>query len=345
MYNKKINRILGAICIITAMMAIALVSGCAETGQKGNLTENVTEIHFGYQPSTHQIAYLTARDKNWWNENLAPLGVLKITENLFPSGAPEMTSMLAGDLDVAYVGAAPFITALGKGLDAKIVAAVQVQGSDLVVRTGVPYENPEDLKGLKIATFPSGTIQDTLLRNWLKTNNIDPDKDVTIKSMTGAEAITAISVGEVDAVFLPHPDPTKIESAGYGRTVLKSGEIMPNHACCVVVVSGDLIRNHPEIVTQIVKTHVKATEYINEHHDEAAQIYVNDQGNATTQESLLPIIQKSIQEWDGTWVADPHLIVNSTVNYANLQYELEYIDKPLTEKDIFDMSFYDSLQK
>ncbi len=339
MYNKKINRILGAILIITAMMAIAFVSGCTETGQKENLTENITEIHFGYQPSTHQIAYLTARDKGLWNTSLAPLGIVKTTENLFPSGAPEMTSMLAGDLDVAYVGAAPFISALSEGLDAKIVAAVQVQGSDLVVRTGVPYEKPEDLKGLKIATFPPGTIQDTLLRNWLKTNNIDPDKDVTILPMAPADAVTAISASQVDAVFLPHPSPTEIEKKGYGRTVIQSGEIMPNHACCVVVVSGNLIRNHPEIVKQIVQTHVQATEYNNAHPDEAAQIYAADQ------EMNITIVRDSIKEWDGTWVANPHLIVNSTVDYANIQYELGYIGKPLTEKDIFDMSFYDSLQK
>lgn len=339
MYNKRINRILGAIFIITAMMAIAFISGCADTGQKENVTQSLTEIHFGYQPSTHQIAYLTARDKGWWNESLSPLGIVKTTENLFPSGAPEMTSMLAGDLDVAYVGAAPFISALSEGLDAKIVAAVQVQGSDLVVRTGVPYEKPEDLKGLKIATFPPGTIQDTLLRNWLKTNNIDPDNDVTILPMTSADAVTAISAGQVDAVFLPHPSPTQIKEGGYGRTVIKSGEIMPNHACCVIVVSGDLIRNHPDVVKQIVKTHMEATEYNNAHPDEAAQIYAADQ------EMNITIVQDSIKEWDGTWIADPHMIVNSTIDYANIQYELGYIKKPLTEKDIFDMSFYDSLQK
>lgn len=343
MNSKNINRIMGAIFVITATMAIAFISGCTEPEQNGNLSEdltgNLSEIHFGYQPSTHQIAYLTAKEKGWWDNNLAPLGIVKTTDNLFPSGAPEMSSMLTGDIDVAYVGAAPFIAALGSDLDAKIVAAVQVQGSDLSVRTGVPYEKPEDLKGLKIATFPPGTIQDTLLRNWLKTNNIDPDKDVTILPMTPADAVTAISASKVDAVFLPHPSPTEIKEKGYGRTVVQSGEIMPNHACCVVVVSGNLIRNHPEVVATIVATHVDATEYNNAHPDEAAQIYAADQGMD------LKIVQDSINEWDGTWVADPHLIVNSTVDYANIQYELGYISKPLTEKDIFDTSFYDSLQK
>ena len=54
----------------------------------------------------------------------------------------------------------------------------------------------------------------------MKTNNIDPDKDVTILPMTPADAVTAISASKVDAVFLPHPSPTEIKEKGYGRTVV-----------------------------------------------------------------------------------------------------------------------------
>ncbi|RSD33504.1 MAG: NitT/TauT family transport system substrate-binding protein, partial [Methanohalophilus sp.] len=141
-----------------------------------------------------------------------------------------------GDLDVAYVGAAPFVSALSNGLDAKVVAGVNSQGSDLVLRPEHPYEGPEDLKGLSIATFPPGTIQDTILRDWLKDNGIDPDNDVDIKPMGPGDAISAISAGRIDAAFLPHPAPTLIEQEGNGRSVVYSGEMLPDHACCVLVV-------------------------------------------------------------------------------------------------------------
>ena len=180
--------------IILALLLVAsvFVSGCASN--KGNVSTNesgakeasvITELRFGYQPSTHQIAYMTAAEKGWWKEDLAPYGVKNIKDNVFPTGAPEMQAMMAGDLDVAYVGAAPVIPALSQGLDAKIVEPVQINGSSLVLRPEYKYENPKDLKGLKIATYPSGTIQDTLLREWLKENGIDPEKDVTILGMTG----------------------------------------------------------------------------------------------------------------------------------------------------------------
>ncbi|MDY0386396.1 MAG: ABC transporter substrate-binding protein [Methanolobus sp.] len=340
MNYKQTIKVSSTLFFVIALIAAVFISGCTEqTTEQDGQAENITELTFGYQPSTHQIAYITAREKGWWLEDLAPYGVEKISDNVFSSGAPEMKSMLAGNIDVAYVGAAPVISALATGLDAKIVAAVQTQGSDLLLRTGLAYESPQDLKGLKIATFPSGTIQDTIIRNWLKENDIDPETDVQILGMGPGDAMTAISAGQVDAVFLPHPSPSLIESDGTGRTIVSSGEMLPDHACCVIAVSGKIIREHPDLVRQVVKTHVRATEYNSENLDEAAQIFADDQ------DWDIEIVKKSLNDWDGAWIADPNLIVNSTVDYAQVQYELGYISKSLTKDEIFDLSFYDALDQ
>ncbi len=323
---RPITAILLAVALVAAF---TFVSGCTGTG-----TGDVTHLRIGYQPSTHQIAHVTAMEKGWWQEDLAPLGITRVTDYEFGTGAPEMQAMLAGDLDVAYVGAAPFVAAVSSGLDAKIVAAVQTQGSDLVLRTEVPYSTPADLVGKKIATFPPGTIQDTILRTWLEENGVDP-ASVEIIPMDPGAATTAISAGQVDGVFLPHPSPAIIAAEGTGRTVVKSGEMLKDHACCVLVASGSLIREHPEIVEQVVKTHIKATEYNLEHKDEAAALYAEKTGqNVET-------VKASFRDWDGTWTADPQVITSSVVEYTELQYELGYISKPLTQDDLFDLSFYE----
>ncbi|KDE55198.1 ABC transporter substrate-binding protein [Methanoculleus sp. MH98A] len=323
-------RSLTAILLAVALVAaFTFVSGCT-----GTETGDVTHLRIGYQPSTHQVSHTTAMEKGWWQEDLEPLGITQVTDYEFGTGAPEMQAMLAGDLDIAFVGAAPFVAAVSSGLDAKIVAAVQTQGSDLVLRTEIPYSTPADLAGKKIATFPPGTIQDTILRSWLQENGVDP-ASVEIVAMDPGAATTAISAGQVDGVFLPHPSPAIIAAEGTGRTVVKSGEMMKDHACCVLVASGSLIRDHPGIVDQIVKTHVRATEYNLEHPDEAAAIYASKTGqNVET-------VKASFRDWDGTWTADPHVITTSVVEYTELQYELGYISNPLTEDDLFDFSFYD----
>jgi NitT/TauT family transport system substrate-binding protein len=245
-----------------------------------------------------------------------------------------MQAMQAGELDVAYVGAAPVLTSIATGLDAKIVAGVNTQGSDLVVRNDLDYKGPQSLKGLTVATFPAGSIQDTILRDWLKKNNLTPDSDVSIKGMTPGDAVTAITAGKVDAIFLPTPSPSTVVNQGKGKIVVHSGEMYPNHTCCVLVVSGKLIREHPEIVRQIILTNDKAVAYNKQNIDEAAAIFATKTG------AKLDDVKASLNEWDGNWASDPNVIVDPVLDYAMIQYNLGYIKTQLTKDQIFDLSFY-----
>ena len=326
--------------IIIAVFA-AMFVGCIEEKTPAKMTT----ITIGYQPSTHQIAAMIADDKGWWKEDLSTFGIENVDMKVFPSGPPEMTAMLAGDLDVAYVGVAPPIAALYEGLDAKIVAGVQTQGSALVIRPELvdEYEGPASLKGKTIATFPPGSIQHTVLSKWLLDNGIDPEGDVDMKAMGPSAAITAISAKAVDAVFLPSPSPTIIEVAGNGVIVEWSGSIWPDHACCCLVASGEMIREHPEMLEQIIKTHIRATDYEIAHPDEAAEIYAQWQG------ADVSTIKQSINVTDMHWITDPNLEVESGIEYAAVIYDLNRVryarlEVEMFEKDdIFDTSFYEAV--
>ena len=228
------KKLTGFILVFIIAAVLVFVSGCTGTSSEtpsGAQTNQTQELNFGYQPSTHQLAYMTAMSKGWWADNLAQYGFTVDSaknEFQFPTGAPEMQAMLGGDIDVAYVGAAPVLSAIATGLDAKIVAAVQTQGSALVVRPDIEYTGPESLVGHTVGTFPSGTIQDTILREWFASNGIDADNDVDIRPMGPGDAITAITAGQIDAVFLPAPSPTVIEQEGNGKIVMWSGNMSSN---------------------------------------------------------------------------------------------------------------------
>ncbi len=155
--------------------------------------------------------------------------------------------MLAGKLDVAYVGVSPPITAISQGLDAKIAAGVNLDGSNLVFRTGLTYAGPKSLEGLTIATLPLGSIQDVTLKKWLKENSVEVSK-VKIINQGPGDATTAIEAGKVDAVFLPQPYPAIIELDGNGKSVVATSKMWPNAAANCILVSGKLIRENPAIV-------------------------------------------------------------------------------------------------
>jgi NitT/TauT family transport system substrate-binding protein len=298
---------------------------------------DITTLRIGYQPSTHQIAEMVASEKGWWAEDLSPFGITEIKEFEFPTGVPEMQAMVAGELDIAYVGTAPPISAISAGLPAKIVAAVNINGSNLVLRPDLVYNGPASLVGLSIGTFPPGSIQDTVMKKWLLENGVDVSR-VDIKAMDPGPAMSALSASRLDGVFLPHPAPSIIELNGKGTGTVASGEMWPDHACCSLVVTDKLIKERPELVEQIIKTHIKATDYINAHPDEAAQIYAKKTRANITE------IEHSVENWDGKWVSDPHIQVPSTVEYAKVNYEMNYIRKELTEKDLFDTSLYERVK-
>ncbi len=324
--------------VMLTVLLLAAFSGCVESPEEDGVVEEakMTHLRIGYQPSTHQIAHMVAMEKGWWEEDLAEFGITEVSDSEFPSGPPEMVAMMGGHLDIAYVGAAPPITAIAQGLDAKIVAAVQTQGSDLVLRPEIDYTSPSDLRGLTIATFPPGSIQDTVLRKFLMDNNVSTD-DVVIKAMGPGDAMTAITAGAVDGVFLPHPGPAVIEMEDNGRSVVSSGEMWQDHACCCLIVSGELIREHPEMVKQIIRTHIKATEYLQGNPDEAAEVFANKTGYDIDK------VKHSFETWDGEWISDPHLEINSTLEFAKVHYDIGNIDTMLTVDNLFDTRFYDAV--
>ena len=341
--HMKFMKIMAAVLLL--LCAAVLFSGCigndgsdaGNSTSSGNTSGGPANFSIGYQPSTHQAAYMVADSFGWWASNLSKYGVSNVSENLFPSGPSEMTALSSDSIQAAYVGSAPVVTAIASGADVKIVAAVQTDGSAIVVRNNLTYNSPQDLKGTTIATFPPGSIQDTLLREWLRNNNLKPDVDVVIKGMSQGDAITALKSGAVDAVFLPHPSPVTVVEEGIGRVVINSGEMNPDHPCCVLAVNGKLIREHPEVVKELVRIHIDATDYVNKNVNESAKIYAKKTGDTES------VSVKSMNEWDGSWITDPHVISEAVVAYSDSQYESNLITKKLTEDQIFDFTFYDEV--
>ena len=331
-----------AIIVVGIVVAIIVIGVGAYFAAKG---AKMTTINIGYQPSTHQIAAILASEKGWWEEGLAKFGIKKVIMKEFHSGPPEMHAMLAGDLDIAYVGVSPPVAAMYEGLDAKIVTGVQTQGSAIVIRPDLAdeYKGPLSLKGKTIATFPPGSIQHTVLSKWILDNGMDPKKDVNIKAMGPGDAATAIGAKTVDVVFLPSPTPSIIVDEGNGVIVEWSGSMWPGHACCCLTASGRMIREHPEMIKQIIKTHIHATEYQKKHPEEAAKIY------AKWQNANVSTIKRSVKITDMHWIHDPHVEVESGLEYAKVIYKLSrqrYEGKGievLEKKDIFDTSFYDEV--
>jgi NitT/TauT family transport system substrate-binding protein len=91
-------------------------------------------------------------------------------------------------------------------------------------------------------------------------------------------------------------------------------------------------------VEQIVKPEIRGTDYINANPRVAARIYSNRTGQD------LEMAEYSIKSWDGHYISDPYLLINSTMEYAEFQFRMNYTQKEFKKEEIFDTSFYDRVR-
>lgn len=215
------------------------------------------EIRVSYQPSWHHVALFVIVEKGW-DEKI--LGAKIVTSPPFASGPPQMEAFKTGQHDVAYVGAAPPLSLLSKGFEAKIVAVANTEGSAIIARPDVSYNGPKSLEGKSIMTFQQGSIQHTVLMKWLMENNVDISK-VDIKPGGPAEIREALRAKAIDFGFAPDPTPLVAEIEGYGKIVVQSSELSPNHPCCVVLMSEDFIKKNEEVAAKFLALHIIASEY------------------------------------------------------------------------------------
>ena len=320
---KKIKSVIAILIIAALFFGI----GCVEK------STNSKEVRIGYQPSTHHIAEFISMEKGWFAQETG----VTFTDKEFIGGAPEMEAMMAGELDIVYVGATPALNAIAKGLEAKIVASANNEGSALVMRNDFNYTGPRDLIGKKIATLPRPSIQDTVLRVWLLDSGIKPE-DVDIKFMSGAEMLTSLSSGAIDGFIWAEPGPTQAEMQGVGKIVVNSSE-MWMHPCCVVVVSDKLIKEDPDLVKKIVRTHIKAMNYIVTNENETINITANKL-------KLSPeILRTSLESGRTKYDPDPRKIETGIKRFSDDLVQLKITTRVMNTSELFDFTFYDEAIK
>src|ERR1700722_13427566 len=168
---------------------------------------------------THAPA-LIAIQKGYFSKDL---GSNKLTSTVYNTGTLETTAILAGQLDVAYVGPNPAINAFQKsgGTAIKIIFGVATGGASMVVKPAIT--SAADLKGKTIDTPSLGNTQDVAIRYYLKQQGLATTTtgggDVTIKPTTpNSAAVLEFKSGQIAGAS--EPSPYDVEMVKDGGKVL-----------------------------------------------------------------------------------------------------------------------------
>ena len=312
-------------------------SGCLGSG--GDDTVNLA-----YMPIFPDLQYFVMESQGYLDEIDAEIDAREFTD-----GPAIVQAYGGGEIDIAMFGIVPSMIVIDRGIPAKVTAANikepmaimaheefrnlwEEHGSDAFEE----WEKDRDRK-FRFGTFPQGSVPDVLLRYWLGQEDIDPEEDVRITEINGANAVFgAIANGEVDGASIMEPVPTRAEEEGLPvQTFKTSSEIMPGQPAAVTLMS-DEVRNS-ETAPQFLRQHVRATEFIKENPEETADIV--EEGIGMSSDQALEALRGPL----ANFVTDPREIVDGTEIFADFAYDNGQIEQELSTDSIFDHTVYEGL--
>lgn len=278
----------------------------------------------------------------------------------FQNGPAIVQALLAGQLDVAYLGIGPAMVARAKGADIKVVASnIVEQISMITLGELAPYFADGDTatafarfkadKGRKpvITTFPQGSVPETVLQYWLR-NQLglsaeEISDNIEIIYQGAAQVQQSLMTGAVDGAAILEPIVSIVlDRKAEAQVVAAGSQMFPNQPGAVLVVRERLINERPELVKALVKAHIDATAMLRNAPAEAAPAvgkYVG--GGRLPAAIVLKALERSAVQFE----ANPNAIIDGTRTMRDFQAELGTLKAQVKLDELFDTRFYDELMQ
>jgi NitT/TauT family transport system substrate-binding protein len=192
-------------------------------------------------------------------------------------------AVLAGEVDLGFMGLPPFLIGADKGMDWKLVAGLSICPVGLVVTDEIAGSGESGLKALKsshrIALPQPGSIQHILLSMAAEKELGDAARfDDSLVSMKHPDGMTALLSGAVDAHFTSPPyifmENEALAQDGSGfKTLLSGFDAFGGEFTFVgAMAAGSFIEEKPELLRKFLQALERSVDYINDSPSEAADI-------------------------------------------------------------------------
>jgi NitT/TauT family transport system substrate-binding protein len=196
------------------------------------------------------------------------LGSTKLATTIYTAGPAEMTALLGGQLDAAYVGPSSALSAWTKsdkqGLT--IIAGAETGGAELVVDPSIT--TAAQLKGTTIADPQLGNTQDVALRYWLKeqgySTTLQGGGQVTVQPEANSTTLTLFKEGKIQGAWVPEPWASRLVLEGKGHVLVDEKTLWPGgqFATTNLVVSNTYLAAHPQTVAELLDSQITTNSWI-----------------------------------------------------------------------------------
>jgi len=206
----------------------------------------------GLDASLHrQIGWANVRDKLTYGHLEAGHALL---------GMP-LTSQLGRD---AFVEPLTAVMGLGTGGNAITVSRALHEGGVRSATDLAAYRTGSRHSPLLVGHVFNSSMHHYLLRDWLSSGGIDPDKDVKLCVIPPTQMPDHMRGGYVDIFCVGEPWNTLGTLLGYGTAIVATTDILPNHPEKVLAVTQRFAEQNVTMVTALVRAVLRACKWCDE---------------------------------------------------------------------------------
>ena len=285
----------------------------------------------------HAASAYVSQYQGWFEEE----GLNIDSYENYVTGMALASALGRGDIQAAYICLVPAINAYANAkVPIKIVAGTHKYGYGLVVDSN-KVKSVQDLEkdGMRIGCVTEGGAVDVLLHKTIDKYNLHEDKVLNnIQRMNPPKQLLALQMGRLDAAFLPEQWATMAENFNY-HMLLMSQEVWPKMQGSVLVVKTELLEDYPEIVRKLVKVTKKATDWINQNPEKAAEIVAHQlslDGEYTLPAQIKDIDMSMVEFSTDTLLKSMHrLDYNMDIDSATVQDTINFVAELGYIRDVF----------
>jgi NitT/TauT family transport system substrate-binding protein len=195
-------------------------------------------------------------------------------------------SLALGKIDATQGMLITYLKSIEQGLDVNITAGVHKGCMHVLTAKDSPLSKPEDLKGKRIGVQGIGTSPWFFAARVVSSLGMDIKHDIEWKVYPLAELKQALETKEVDAISVIDPTGELLLSEGFAKDIVNSSTDAPyrDEYCCVVIVTGQLIKSDPDTAARLTRAILKAAKWVSSNPQSAAEICVEKKYMSATVE-------------------------------------------------------------
>ena len=278
----------GALAVSVAGIGTAAAS--SRNGAIKQKSSDPVSVRLGYFPNVTHAPALVGVEGGIFAKDL---GKNTLAVKTFNAGPEEVTALLAGALDIGYIGPNPSVNAYvqSNGQAVRVVGGATSGGAYLVVKPDIT--KAADLKGKRVASPQLGNTQDVALRSWLKKQGLKTDTqgggDVSIVPQDNALTLDAFKQGQIAGAWVPEPWATRLVTEGGGKILVDEKTLWPGGKFVTtnIIVRKQFLDEHPDVVKQVLQGNLDAIDFIKANRATAEQ-YVGTQIQKITGKPIAP---------------------------------------------------------